>query len=337
MMHLADQTNENGWKAWAVQVPRDRYYMAWSLRECGLRDGRHPLCTILRAFAPEGATDDNWMFDLEARTRALIQKGEQLRAGLPDGFFSAQRQRDRSLMRFAPERAALMRPATVLEGRGILIDSRGRFTLRWLQGTTPINLDFKVHKQLVPVTPTETRFIHFVAEGLEIRDEDGLPIANPGCGGNTILHARARDLEALWNAERAALGPAPVALPPPSIPPGREAFSSGHPRNRSRARVRWHLPRPRAPLAEGDAIWLLRDFCRRASDGRSHTHGQSGVAPRQFASDREIVCRTFSRIPLAAFGASVSQFLQRTSSGYRAKCEATSQQRGVILRNIGRW
>ncbi|KAJ3132914.1 hypothetical protein HDU90_006635 [Geranomyces variabilis] len=53
---------------------------------------------MLRQFAPEGlAMGDDWMADPVQRRKALVRKGEQLRAGLPEDFFSPEAQRLRAL------------------------------------------------------------------------------------------------------------------------------------------------------------------------------------------------------------------------------------------------
>ncbi|KAI9017006.1 hypothetical protein BC832DRAFT_617647 [Gaertneriomyces semiglobifer] len=264
--------DETTWKEWALTRGQECFTLQRRCKQL------HPLRNILRAFAPEGATDDSWMWDDQLRTMALQQKTSQMKAALPADHFSSDKQRERRRKFLAagglaapPHRKKRGTFHADWEGREVKIGS-GQFTIFWHdeERGEDITIPLRVASTCSNVCPTDKRFIHFVEGGISLRDESGT-LLTISRGTETVLIQRALfymlakgdAMERLWQKERRQIAPEATTSAPEatttagpstttSLPKGRDAW-----RNTTQPHVKAAF---QFPIQQGDALWLLQQW-----------------------------------------------------------------------------
>ncbi|KND03938.1 uncharacterized protein SPPG_01388 [Spizellomyces punctatus DAOM BR117] len=272
MMHIPPGPgSEQQWKQWAASRKQGTSFYMSSLVLASRVRGVPAMRNVLRPFAPEGAgDDDSWMQDPQLLQRAIEAKVAQMVAGQPANHFSSEKQRERRLGRITYH--------TSLEGTLIKIDGHGRVSLFWQDPDgSRLRIKLRVAQTLATVLPNDKRFIHFVDEGISIKDQNGR-LMTISRGKETVIVKKTvfslledgDNLTRLWTHERTLLGhlaptPAgpsttlptagpsttlPTAGPSTTLPTkGRDAFRS---RTKPEKVAEFNLP-----LAQNDALWLL--------------------------------------------------------------------------------
>ncbi|KAJ3173395.1 hypothetical protein HDU87_007664 [Geranomyces variabilis] len=241
--HIDDPVSQREqWIQWASALPQGSLFATHSLSAASIAAAAagkfDPLKGALAPFAPDNALDDSWMKDPVQRQRALDAKGAQMRANLPADQFSSARQRARRLGALKDD--PLYHHHAILEGQQVMIHGNGRVVLRWQDPDDgkPITLYIRTSKSLVPTMAGNIRTVHFLAEGIGLRDETGAVAIPPGrdlsqASREGILARKnfkfAQDgdsLLRLWTIERARIEgtPAPPLL---SVPGGGSAAAAG--------------------------------------------------------------------------------------------------------------
>ncbi|KAI8587304.1 hypothetical protein BDZ88DRAFT_247296 [Geranomyces variabilis] len=228
------------WIQWASALPQGSLYATHSLSAASVAAaaaGRFdPLKGALVPFAPDNALDDSWMNDPVQRQAALDAKGAQMRANLPADQFSSTRQRARRLAGLRDD--PLYHHHAILEGQQVMMHGNGRVVLRWQDRDDgkPITLYIRTSKSLVPTMAGNLRTVHFLADGIGLRDETGADVIPPGrdvsqasregiLARNNFKFAEDGDtLLRLWTIQRALIEGRPV--PPLLSVPGETGAST---------------------------------------------------------------------------------------------------------------
>ncbi|KAJ3172623.1 hypothetical protein HDU88_005953 [Geranomyces variabilis] len=255
-MHIP-RTQEQAWRAWMSKRKRGKYYLGCVIHDTTPADVHTR--AMLRQFAPEGlAMGDDWMADPVQRRKALARKGQQLRAGLPEDFFSPEAQRLRVLGQQAAD--PIYQHIPVLEGRQVKIHANGQVNLYWLSPAGN-NVTFRLRAPVsfVPKLKGETRTVHFLANGIGIRDGSGAILltarqTDPSFGflPATQLVVVDAQLPACYAAERALLGavPAAAAAVAPGPPPLSAEVKGGQLADKRLSRH----------IARNDGLWLFKKW-----------------------------------------------------------------------------
>ncbi|KAJ3172132.1 hypothetical protein HDU88_006946 [Geranomyces variabilis] len=225
--HIDDPVAQRDqWMQWASALPQGSLYATHSLSAASVAAAAagqfDPLKGALVPFAPDNALDDSWMNDPVQRQAALDAKGAQMRANLPADQFSSTRQRARRLARLRDD--PLYHHHAILEGQQVMMHGNGRVVLRWQDPDDgkPITLYIRTSKSLVPTMAGNLWTVHFLADGIGLRDETGADVIPPGrdvsqASREGILARKnfkfAEDgdtLLRLWTIERALIEGRPV-------------------------------------------------------------------------------------------------------------------------------
>ncbi|KAJ3154700.1 hypothetical protein HDU89_007940 [Geranomyces variabilis] len=233
-MHIP-RTQEQAWRAWMSKRKRGKYYLGCVIHDTTPAD-RYTRA-MLRQFAPEGlATGDDWMADPVQRRKALVRKGQQLRAGLPEDFFSPEAQRLRALGQQAAD--PIYQHIPVLEGRQVKIHANGQVNLYWLSPAGN-NVTFRLRAPVSFVPKLKG----------EIRTTD------PSFGflPATQLVVIDAQLPACYAAERALLGAVP-AIAAAAVAPGPPPLSAEvKGAQLAEKRLSRHI-------ARNDGLWLFKKW-----------------------------------------------------------------------------
>ncbi|KAJ3147258.1 hypothetical protein HDU86_008094 [Geranomyces michiganensis] len=247
---------EQAWRAWMSKQKQNKFYLGCVIHDTVPAD-RYARA-MLRQFAPEGMTEgDDWMADPVLRRKALIQKGQQLRVGLPEEFFSPEAQRLRALGQRAAD--PIYQHIPVLEGRPVKVQANGQVNLYW-QSPAGNNVMFRLRAptSFVPKLKGETRTVHFLANGIGLCDSLGNPLLtakqkDPSFGflAATQLSMIDARLPACYTVERAALGavPAPAAAAP-GLPPLTAEVKVAQLAQKRQTRH----------IARNDGLWLFKKW-----------------------------------------------------------------------------
>ena len=175
-------------------------------------EGDDYLKQLLSTFAPAGASGDAWMKNKAARGNAIV------RAGLWIQNEAAQQNDAGRKTRLRVHYPQAFLSAYDLQNSPIgIVTSSGIAQIRWRKdGKT--NRSIRVScKVAVPDSPTETRVLHFTAEGIDILDATGNAFRKILAGGQrsraTIPRTRFRDDTDLTDLWRAVLTAHNIDLP----------------------------------------------------------------------------------------------------------------------------
>jgi hypothetical protein len=132
MLHIVWSHREEErapWENFMCNVGHNKYFAMCMCREQqrveGISEGRNPLAYILGQYAPEGAVNDDWMFDETLAHQAIGSHMTKMRSKIPSDFYSSARQRSRVLGR------EVTPPPTTIDGRIVHPDRSGRFSIYW--------------------------------------------------------------------------------------------------------------------------------------------------------------------------------------------------------------
>ncbi|KAJ3187643.1 hypothetical protein HDU85_006033 [Gaertneriomyces sp. JEL0708] len=281
MMHLTANDDESVWKAWALQLKTGKSYMASSIKLAGrLNPGYNPLLELVSGFEPDDDTAD-WKND-PARIKQIIKdRMAYVRSKCAADNWSSEKQRARVLGSTDPNFGYFAR----LEGRQVNVERAGRVTLRWLDGTVRRKITITVGTEAVPLSSDDKRYVHFLAGGIGLSDQHGMPLVRPGYANEEgIFRAahfyRHRDvvvLRRLFDQERQAIAAAAAAPGPAAVPPAAGGVGApgpaaggtaaggtqqnflptlGRPLLGNRSQLTSLTP----PIQSTDAIWLLNKF-----------------------------------------------------------------------------
>jgi hypothetical protein len=185
-----------------------------SLASVGAQGNAH----ILRQFRPVDAEDDSWMSDATKVQTAYDEAGARLKRGLPDNHFSSEKQRERINKKWKDQGLQVFHKS--LEGKelNMRLDGRGRCLLYWTKpdgSQCTVELYVPTFARPTLSDQDRSRFVHFTADGIEIRNASGAVVRKAGVvAGPTVsrgemqLMSNSENLLALWTVQTGYVAPA---------------------------------------------------------------------------------------------------------------------------------
>jgi hypothetical protein len=164
---------------------------------------------ILKQFRPVDAEDDSWMSDATKVQTAFGEAGARLKRGLPDNHFSSEKQRERVNKKWKDQ--GLQDFHKSLEGKELNMQQNGRCLLYWTKpdgSQCTVELNVPTFARPTLSDQDRSRFVHFTADGIEIRNASGAVARKAGVvAGPTVSHGEillmrnSENLLALWTVE----------------------------------------------------------------------------------------------------------------------------------------